>query len=100
MCIRDRGGGGLTPGAGQQAVQAAERVEQAPDGAEEEGGGDESDPEEDVDGAGCGVVRGVVGAEEEGEGDGERGGEAESAQGGTGGRRVGDPLEDGGQGQA
>lgn len=81
-------------------MQGAERVEQAPDGAEEEGGGDESDPEEDVDGAGSGVVRGVVGTEEEVEQDGECGGESQSAQDGTGGRRVGHPLEGGGQGEA
>lgn len=80
-------------------MQGAERVEQAPDGAEEEGGRDESDPEKDVDGAGSGVVRGVVGTEEEVEEDGQCGGEAESAQGGAGGRRVGGPLEGGGEGE-
>lgn len=57
-------------------MQGAERVEQAPDGAEEEGGGYESDPEEDVDGAGSGVARGIVGPEEEVEQDGRRDGES------------------------
>lgn len=81
-------------------MQGAERAEEAPDGAEEEGGGHETDPEQDVDGAGSGVAGGVVGTEEEAEQDGERGREAEPAQGGAGGRRVCHPLEPGGQGEA
>lgn len=77
-------GGAAAQGDGEP-VEGAERVDQAPYGAEEKGGRDESDPEQDVDGAGSGVAGGVVGTEEEVEQQGEGGGETEPAQGGAGG---------------
>lgn len=88
-------GGVAAQCAAAEEVDGAQRVEQPPDGTEEERCGHQPDPEEYVYGPGARVAVRVVRAEEEVERDVQGGGEAERAQRDTGGAGVGEALEGG-----
>lgn len=76
-------------------MHGAQRVDQPPDGTEEERGRYQPDPEEYVYGAGARVAVRVVRAQEELERDVQGGGDAECPQGDTGGAGVGKALDGG-----